>query len=71
MGDDADDRERLITMEVEVRHLTAKVDAMARQVQEMHDLLLRLRGAQWLALGLMAAIGFLGAKASGLIALLR
>lgn len=64
MSEETDDRERIITMEVEMRHLTVKVNTMSRQVTEMHDLMMKMRGAQWVALGLMGLVGFLSAKAT-------
>lgn len=53
-----DTRERLITLEVEVRHLTAQLSDTAAKVNEMHALLMQARGARWVIVALAALAGF-------------
>lgn len=53
-----DTRERLITLEVEVRHLTAQLSDTASKVNEMHALLMQARGARWVIVALAALAGF-------------
>lgn len=60
MSDDT--RDRLVALEVVVRQQGDTLDAMNDKVSEMHDLLMRARGAEWLALGMMALVGFVAAK---------
>jgi hypothetical protein len=53
-----DTRERLITLEVEVRHLQAQLSDTAAKVNEMHALLMQARGARWVIVALAALAGF-------------
>lgn len=53
-----DTRERLITLEVEVRHLQAQLSDAAIKVNEMHALLMQARGARWVIIALAALAGF-------------
>lgn len=63
-----DTRDRLIQLEVEVKYLTEKLDIMSDKVSEMHDVLLKARGFQWLMIGLIAAVGFVAGKVGGILA---
>lgn len=62
-----DSRDRLIRLEVEVTHLTQKLDELGEKVTEMHDVLLKARGFQWLMIGLIAAVGFVAGKVGGIL----
>jgi hypothetical protein len=59
-------RERVAKLEVQIAHLTAKLDDTHQKVEEMHEILLRAKGARWVIVGLA---GFAG-LASGVIATL-
>lgn len=59
--------ERLVKLETEFEHMAAKVDHMAKQVEEMHSLLLQAKGARWAVLGMATIGGFLSAKIGALI----
>lgn len=62
---DPDERDRLIKLEIETIHLSKKVDEMAKQIDEMHDLLMQAKGAKLILLGLASVVGFLSAKVAG------
>lgn len=67
MADD-DTRDRLIALEVEVRHLTRKVDEAVGKVRELHELLTAARGARWVLSGIIAVVSFVGGVSGGKIA---
>jgi hypothetical protein len=64
------DGERLAVLEANYSHMDKKIDAMARQVDEMHELLLKAKGARWVILAVAGAAGFISAKLTTLAALL-
>lgn len=68
MASDDDTRDRLIRLEVEVTHLTAKLEDMADKVSEMHDVLMKATGAKWLLFAIIAGLGFLAGKIGALTA---
>jgi 2-phosphoglycerate kinase len=57
-----DERDRLIKLEIETSHLTKKVDEMAKQIDEMHDLLMQAKGARLILIGVASVVGFASAK---------
>ena len=57
-----DHERRLTTLEIEHEHMVKAVDKMSAKVDEMHTLLTKARGAQWLFLTLFAFAGFLAGK---------
>lgn len=61
-----DTRDRLIALEVQVRHLTASLKSTHDKVDEMHALLMQARGARWFIVGLAGVAGFLAALATNL-----
>ena len=64
MSDDT--RDRVIALERDMQHMSSKVDEMAGQVKEMHQLLMQARGAKWAVVGLATVGGFISAKLSAL-----
>lgn len=62
-----DTRDKVVALEVELRHLSAKVDEMSDKVAEMHDVLMQARGVRWIIV-LMAGIGgFVASKLGAFI----
>ena len=57
-------RERVARLEVQMLHLSEKLDDTHKKVEEMHAILLQAKGAQWLLIGLAGLAGL----ASGLAA---
>lgn len=57
-------RERVAKLEVQITHLTVKLDDTHQKVEEMHAILLQAKGARWAIVGLAGVAGL----ASGLIA---
>jgi hypothetical protein len=57
-------RERVAKLEVQIKHLTAKLDETYKKVEEMHAILLQAKGARWVLIGLAGLAGL----ASGLVA---
>lgn len=53
-----DTRDRLIALEVQVRHLAEAHKDTHAKVTELHNLLLQARGARWMILTVAAATGF-------------
>ena len=67
---DPDLRERLVRLETEMEHMTAKLDDVSKKVTLLVDLLNQARGARWM-IGIVAAlIGFAGAKLAPLLGLM-
>jgi predicted esterase YcpF (UPF0227 family) len=63
------DGERIAVLEANQRHMGDKIDAMAGQLQEVHDLLLKAKGAKWAIIGLATLGGFVSAKIGAVAAL--
>jgi uncharacterized protein YgiM (DUF1202 family) len=57
-------RERVAKLEVQIEHLTTKLDDMHGKVEEMHAILLQAKGARWVLVGLAGVAGLV----SGMIA---
>jgi len=57
-------RERVAKLEVQISHLTVKLNDTHRKVEEMHAILLQAKGARWVIVGLAGVAGL----ASGIIA---
>ena len=64
------DGERIARLEERQRNIDEKMDTVARQVNEMHDLLLQAKGAKWAILGVASMAGFLSAKAGTVAAMI-
>lgn len=64
------DGERITALEVTIEHMAKKQDAMAEQLTEVHDLLLKAKGAKWAVIGLATLGGFVSAKLGALTSLL-
>ena len=64
-----DQRERLAILENNYEHLVAKVNHMAVQVNDVHELLLKAKGAKWAIIGLATLGGFLSAKIGAVFSL--
>lgn len=62
---DIDLRERVATVEADLKHLSKQVDAMSKTVTEIRDLLTQAKGAAWASRMWVAAIGFVGGAAGG------
>lgn len=54
---DMETRERVVALEVEVRHLQKSVDEMGAKVTEMHQLLTQARGAKWFMIIVWIGLG--------------
>lgn len=63
-------RERVATLEVELRHVNEKLEVMGTQVSEMHSLLLQARGVRWAVWLMIGGLGFIAGKLGGLFAAL-
>lgn len=64
------DGERITALEVTIEHMAKKQDTMAEQLTEVHDLLLKAKGAKWAIIGLATLGGFVSAKLGALASLL-
>ncbi len=63
-------RERLVRLETEMEHITAKLDDVSKKVTLLVDLLNQAKGARWI-IGIVAAIiGFAAAKLAPLVGML-
>jgi predicted esterase YcpF (UPF0227 family) len=62
MSTDTDTRDRVISLESDVKHLSESVKIMASQVAEMHTLLQQAKGARWAIIGAATIGGFVAAK---------
>ncbi|MGY3622367.1 hypothetical protein [Bradyrhizobium sp. USDA 10063] len=59
-----DTRDRVIRLEANLEHATAKIDDMQAKVNAMHDLLMQAKGMRWLIVGMAAVAGFIASFAS-------
>jgi hypothetical protein len=71
MAAEPDTRDRLIRLEVEVTHLTNKLEDVSDKVSEMHDVLMKATGAKWLLFAIIAGLGFVAGKIGALTAWFR
>ena len=62
-----DTRDRLIKLESNFEHMAKAFDGMSTKVDEMHELLLKAKGAKWLLGGVALIAGWLGGKISVLL----
>lgn len=60
MADDT--RDRVVALEVKVEHLSQTVKSMDKNVTEMHELLLKAKGARYVLVLSAAVGGFISAK---------
>lgn len=56
------DIERIARLEAELDHVTETMDKMAKKVDDVHELMLKARGAQWAFYGIAGLIGFATSK---------
>lgn len=49
-------RDRVVRLEVEMDHMDQKFTSMSKKVDEMHEVLLKGRGAYWSLLALVAIV---------------
>lgn len=61
----------MIRLEQKVDHMERQQADMGRKVDEMHQLLTRARGAQWVFVTVVAACGFAAGKIGSIIQMLR
>ncbi len=59
-----DTRDRVIRLETKLEHVNEQLSDMQKKVNEMHDLLMRARGVQWVIIGMAAVAGFAASFAS-------
>lgn len=52
-------RERITVLEASSRHMTEQVEDIHKKVEEMHEVLLKAKGAKWVIVGSAGIIGFL------------
>ena len=64
-------RERIARLEANQEHMTRQMAAMSLQLAEVHDLLLKAKGARWAIIGIATVGGFIAAKAGSLLPFLR
>lgn len=62
-----DTRDRLIQLETDFKHMAKAFEGMASKVDEMHELLLKAKGAKWMLGGIALVAGWLGGKAGALL----
>lgn len=62
-----DQRERIVALEVEMRHLRSDFADTKQKVTEMHGLLMQARGARYVIVAAAAVGGFVSAKLAWLI----
>ena len=63
----ADERDRITKLEVELHHMSAKVNKMAEQMEEMHDLLQQAKGAKYFIVFAAGVGGFIASKAATIL----
>lgn len=68
---EADTRDRLIALEVEVRHLGESLSKYGEKVNAMHDLLMAAKGMRVLIVFMAAAAGFFSAVVAKYIPFMR
>ena len=61
---DNDTRDRLIALEVEVRHLGESLANYGEKVNVMHEILVAAKGMRWLIVFMAALAGFVASFAS-------
>lgn len=66
MSDDT--RDKVISLEVKVEHLSKVIEDMDEKITELHEIMIAARGAKWAILGVAGMAGFLAAKLSPLVA---
>lgn len=70
-SDENNTRDRLIALEVEVRHLSESLSSYGEKVNDMHNLLMQARGMKWLIIAMAAIAGFVSATLTKYIPFLR
>jgi len=51
-------RERIAILETSRDHMAEQIDTMAKQLAEVHEVLLQAKGARWMLISLAVVIGF-------------
>jgi predicted exporter len=64
---ESDTRDRLIALEVEVRHLAETLSEYGEKVKVMHDILVAAKGMRWLIVAMAATSGFMASFATKFI----
>lgn len=62
-----DTRDKVVALEVELRHLSAQVNEMSDKVAEMHDVLMQARGVRWIIVLMAGVGGFVASKLGAFI----
>ena len=62
-----DNRERIVALEIEMKHLRADFADTKQKVTEMHSLLLQARGARYVIVASAAVAGFISAKLAAFV----
>ncbi len=60
--DEQDLRLKVALLEKDVVTMSKKVDAMAEQVSELHEIMTQARGARWAIISVVAIAGFFAGK---------
>jgi len=60
-------RERVAKLEVQMAHLSEKLDDTYKKVEEMHEILLQAKGARWVIVGLAGVAGLASGLATKLM----
>lgn len=63
------DGERLAVLETRYHHMEQQLNLLVQQVGEMHELMLKAKGARWAILGIAGIAGFISAKLTTVAAL--
>ena len=62
-----DNRERIVALEIEMKHLRADFKDTKDKVTEMHSLLLQAKGAKYIIVASAAIGGFVSAKLAAFV----
>lgn len=57
VSESSDTRDRVIRLEANLLHVTDQLDDMTRKLNEMHDVMMQMKGAKWV---IWTAAGMLG-----------
>lgn len=60
-------RERIAKLEVQLAHLTAKVDQQTEILTRLDEAFQQAKGAKWIILGVASFAGFLAGKGASLV----
>lgn len=57
MSMESDTRDRVIALEVQVKHMAETMDKMSTQVADLHAMLQQARGAKWIMIVVWIGLG--------------